>query len=226
MYNLCDVSRAEMGKSGDGVRDLIAETRDVNRRDYFVYRGVGGVVTLRAGRADGRSRHAGIAVAATVAAELLRACDSLLLPVARAMCDRLAALDGLVPPAVVARSTPSSPNAYRAVVQQQQLEKTASVPDLQQNRRRRGGGDDDDNGDSDGDGDGRRAADPASACADSKSDGCLTEACSRRVPVTSLSGTFLTPPKVSESRRCVARICYYPLRVHRYSLRTSHAVCL
>lgn len=122
-----------------------------------------------------------------------------LLPVARAMCDRLAALDGLVPPAAVARSMPSSPNAYRAVVQlQQQLEKTASVPDLQQKRHDRG--DDDGRGPDDGTATDRgvcRAA-PASACADSKSDGCLTDACQRRTPVTSLSGTFLTPPKVSE----------------------------
>lgn len=116
--------------------------------------------------------------------------DSLLrLPVARAMCDRLAALDGLVPPAAVAcRSTPSSPNAYRAVVQLQQLEKTASVPDLQQKRHHHGDG---------------PAADyqaaPASACPDSKSDGCLTDT-GRRAPVTSLSGTFLTPPcKVSRA---------------------------
>lgn len=109
------------------------------------------------------------------------------------MCDRLAALDGLVPPAAVARSTPSSPNAYRAVVgqqQQQQLEKTASVPDLQKSR---------DEPRAPGDGSAalqeQRAA-PASACADSKSDGCLTDSC--RPPVTSLSGTFLTPPcKVS-----------------------------
>ncbi|XP_025415035.1 uncharacterized protein LOC112686806 [Sipha flava] len=104
------------------------------------------------------------------------------------MCDRLAALDGLVPPAVVARSTPSSPNAYRAVIQQQQLEKTASVPDLQKSHV---------------DGDERAAGEvstttehraaPASACVDSKSDGCLMEA--GRAPVTSLSGTFLTPSK-------------------------------
>lgn len=117
------------------------------------------------------------------------------------MCDRLAALDGLVPPAAVARSTPSSPNAYRAVVQvQQQLEKTASVPDLQQNNRH-----DRDGGDESGPDGGVAAttdrgvcrAAPASACADSKSDGCLTDAC-QRTPVTSLSGTFLTPPKVSK----------------------------
>lgn len=113
--------------------------------------------------------------------------DSLLrLPVARVMCDRLAALDGLVPPAVVAcRSTPSSPNAYRAVVQLQQLEKTSSVPDLQQKRHHHG----------DGPAADQQAA-PASACPDSKSDGCLTD--TGRAPVTSLSGTFLTPPcKVS-----------------------------
>ncbi|XP_015379072.1 PREDICTED: uncharacterized protein LOC107173167 [Diuraphis noxia] len=97
------------------------------------------------------------------------------------MCDRLAALDGLVPPAVVAcRSTPSSPNAYRAVIQLQQLEKTASVPDLQQKRHHHGDGPEADH-----------QAAPASACPDSKSDGCLTD--SGRAPVTSLSGTFLTP---------------------------------
>lgn len=137
------------------------------------------------------------------------------LPVARAMCDRLAALDGLVPPAAVARSTPSSPNAYRTVVgqqqQQQQLEKTASVPDLQKSRSQRDPG---------GDGSAafyeQRAA-PASACADSKSDGCLTDTC--RAPVTSLSGTFLTPPKVSETSACLllrVQYRYIPTHTHTY----------
>lgn len=119
------------------------------------------------------------------------------------MCDRLAALDGLVPPAAVARSTPSSPSAYRAVVQQQQLEKTASVPDLQQQKPSSADGERTGCGPSGRDGppsaahSEQRAA-PASACADSKSDGCLTETC--RAPVTSLSGTFLPPPKVSNAR--------------------------
>lgn len=126
---------------------------------------------------------------------LLRATESLL-PVARAMCDRLAALDGLgLPPAAATcRSTPSSPNAYRAVVQQQQLEKTASVPDLPQ-QKRQGGGDErasEDDGPSVAATATEQRAAPASACgADSKSEGCLTE--SGRLPVTSLSGTFLTP---------------------------------
>ncbi|VVC30090.1 Protein of unknown function DUF1151 [Cinara cedri] len=104
------------------------------------------------------------------------------------MCDRLAALDGLVPPAAVARSTPSSPNAYRIVVQQQQLEKTSSVPDLQ---KRHHGGDERTPGKRSAAIDQRAA--PVSACSDSKSDGCLTE--TGRAPVTSMSGTFLIPTK-------------------------------
>ncbi|KAL4096941.1 hypothetical protein QTP88_021809 [Uroleucon formosanum] len=116
------------------------------------------------------------------------------------MCDRLAALDGLVPPAVVAcRSTPSSPNAYRAVVQLQQLEKTSSVPDLQQKRHHHG----------DGPAADQQAA-PASACPDSKSDGCLTD--TGRAPVTSLSGTFLTPPCKSDVR-AGARFLGAPLAI-------------
>lgn len=139
-----------------------------------------------------------------------------LLPVTRAMCDRLAALDGLLPPAAVARSTPSSPNAYRAVVQQQQLEKTASVPDLQNGR----GGANDERAPLQGDSNGpasvvdqHRAA-LASACADSKSDGCLAENC--RPPVTSLSGTFLTlTSKVRETcgTRCFSKVTSVWIRI-------------
>lgn len=130
------------------------------------------------------------------------------------MCDRLAALDGFVLPAstaAVVRSTPSSPNAYRAIIQQQQqqqqLEKTASVPDLlQQQNKRRGGnerprveGDDDDGHTAE-----ERHAALASACIDSKSDGCLTET-GRAPVVTSLSGTFLctSPCKVNFTNKAL-----------------------
>lgn len=152
-----------------------------------------GVVTLRGGLTGSRGAAAAVV---TDRRDNRRDSDSWVVthwvPVARAMCDRLVALDGLVPPAAVARSTPSSPSAYRAAgpQQQQQLEKTASVPDLQQKTGER----------APSDGPEQHAA-PASACgADSKSDGCLTETC--RPPVTSLSGTFLTPTKVSENRAC------------------------
>lgn len=135
-----------------------------------------------------------IACVAAVTAAAVPVTHWPLVPVARAMCDRLAALDGLVPPAAVARSTPSSPNAYRAVVQQQQLEKTASVPDLQKSHV---SGDERAAGEVSAATEHRAA--PASACVDSKSDGCLIEA--GRAPVTSLSGTFLTSSRVSVSER-------------------------
>ncbi|XP_050437533.1 uncharacterized protein LOC126843795 [Adelges cooleyi] len=106
------------------------------------------------------------------------------------MCDRLAARpEGLEPPSAVARSMPSSPNTYRSAVavgqlqqlqqQQQPLEKTSSVPDLVVQKR-----------------DGDVPEQTPASCADSKSDGCLTE--SGRPPVTSLSGTFFTTPKTDD----------------------------